>query len=284
MKLSKVEHSILSAEQARATDERAICDFLTANSAAFSSVVRANQEREWLRGAQSAALDRERAALAAICMRREGARTAIELRTQELAAAQDELALARVKLAREKDAVRRARSERGARVQYEIARERQRIFADLARIYPIEPIVGRTLAFSIRGVELPNTFYDGCDDELLDIALGYTAHLVYFLALYLGTRLRYPVHPAGPRSFVEDPSSKEPGTHAFPLFRHGSFAKRFEYGVYYLNEDIEQMINSLSFSAVDIRHTLPNLKCLLLALQAVPSPPLPSAPSASTTT
>ncbi|CAG8542227.1 9964_t:CDS:10 [Paraglomus brasilianum] len=52
----------------------------------------------------------------------------------------------------------------------------------------------------------------------------------------------------------------------FPLFARGVDRYRFEYGVFLLNKNIEQLMNSQGLLVMDLRHTLPNLKYLILAL------------------
>lgn len=65
----------------------------------------------------------------------------------------------------------------------------------------------QTLAFTIRGIYLPNTEFEDQNDEEIAAALGYTAHLVYLLSFYLGVYLRYPIQPMGSDSFIRDPIS-----------------------------------------------------------------------------
>ncbi|CAG8585070.1 8819_t:CDS:10, partial [Paraglomus occultum] len=52
----------------------------------------------------------------------------------------------------------------------------------------------------------------------------------------------------------------------FPLFARGVDRYRFEYGVFLLNKNIEQLMNSQGLLVMDLRHTLPNLKYLILTL------------------
>ncbi|KAK7203178.1 UV radiation resistance protein and autophagy-related subunit 14-domain-containing protein [Myxozyma melibiosi] len=266
MTLEKLERGIQTAVQARDRDEHEISTFLLSHSPAFNSLVRLSFERVWL-ARQSSALERERDEVEQDRMRREGERTRIELRNDELALARRNLEQRRRELEE-----MRAQLEVTKRVAeetvFEVALQRRRICEDLEKIYPIEAIVGKSLAFSIRGIELPNTDYKGFDENLLGTALGYTAHLVYLLSFYLNIKLRYPVFPAGDKSYVEDPVSVFQGSRTFPLWPRGSVYYRFEYGVFLLNKDIEQLMNSLSLLVIDLRHTLPNLKCLLLSMEA----------------
>jgi hypothetical protein len=82
-------------------------------------------------------------------------------------------------------------------------------------------------------------------------------------------------------TYVDD--AKNDMGYRFPLYSKGVDTYRFEYGVFLLNKNIEMVRLNLQFStvspnglsqlmaerdlrALDIRHTLPNLKNLLLTL------------------
>jgi len=118
----------------------------------------------------------------------------------------------------------------------------RRICLDLQTIYPIEPIDDETLRFTIRQIWLPiSGEFENCSEEEIGTALGWTAHLVYLLSLYLGVPLRYPVQPVGGRSLINDPVSVIMGSRTFPLYAPGSDQNRFEYAVFLLNKDIEQV-------------------------------------------
>ncbi|KAK9324301.1 UV radiation resistance protein and autophagy-related subunit 14-domain-containing protein [Lipomyces orientalis] len=266
MKLDKIEKSILDAESHRLKNEQAISTFLLSNGHAFKSLIRAQQERAWL-DFQRAALGTEQSRLETSRHRRDELSTKLELRKLELNVARQKWEQGVIALENCKAELDRKKETERA-VGLEILEQRRRICEDLEKIYPIDPIVGRTLAFSIRGIELPNTSYDGYDEELLGTALGYTAHLVYLLSFYLGVKLRYPVYPGGSHSYIEDPVSVFQGSRTFPLWVKGSVYYRFEYGVFLLNKSIEQLMNSQSLLVIDLRHTLPNLKCLLLSMES----------------
>ncbi|KAK9453660.1 UV radiation resistance protein/autophagy-related protein 14 [Dipodascopsis uninucleata] len=266
MKLERIEEGISDAERARRQDEVEISKILLQNCRAYKSVVRVAQERIWLEYERSMVkTEEERLTLAK--EQRQKLEVALHDRRQELENAQQELTRG-VQVLAECEKELQLQKEASLSAQKEIAGQRKRICEDLDKIYPIEPIVGRTFAFSIRGIELPNTSYNGYDEEQIGTALGYTAHLVYLLSFYLGVKLRYPVNPGGNRSYVEDPVSVFQGPRTFPLWPKGSVYYRFEYGVFLLNKSIEQLMNSQSLLAIDLRHTLPNLKCLLLSLES----------------
>ena len=148
----------------------------------------------------------------------------------------------------------------------------RRICEELLCIYPIEPFEQKTLSFTIRGLYLPNaasTSSMEADPAITAAALGYVAHIVYLLSLYLLTPIPYPPSPHGSTSTILDPiSANMPSAAArtFPLYQKGTVAYRFEYGVFLLNSDIELLMSRQGSRMVDLRHTLPNLKYLLTVL------------------
>ncbi|CRG84458.1 UV radiation resistance-associated gene protein [Talaromyces islandicus] len=143
----------------------------------------------------------------------------------------------------------------------------RRISEDLLTIYPIEPIPGKTLAFTIAGLALPNSSFDDVDRESVAAALGYTAHLVYLLSFYLSVSLPYPIQPYLSSSLIQDPVSIALQRRTFPL-HPVNVQYRFEYGVFLLNKNIEFLMSRAGLRVLDIRHTLPNLKYLLYILTA----------------
>ena len=165
----------------------------------------------------------------------------------------------------------------------------RRICEDLSSIYPIEPIEGKTLAFTIRGLYLPNAnFFSSANsgsEEATAAALGMVAHIIHLLSYYLSSALPYPIFPCGSTSSIHDPISStlpsrrpvlEPGDETlprppdpariFPLYQKGSVQYRFEYGVFLLNTDLDLLMSKRGLRMVDIRHTLGNLKYLLFVL------------------
>ncbi|EON69128.1 hypothetical protein W97_08314 [Coniosporium apollinis CBS 100218] len=170
-----------------------------------------------------------------------------------------------------------------------ITAQRRRVCEDLGSIYPIEPIAGRALAFTIRGLRLPNSeFEDMGDEDEVAAALGWVAQVVLQLSAYLGVGVPYPVRPHGSTSVVEDPVSlattattasavtataaggaaATSAARIYPLFPRHALRYRFEYAVFLLNKDIEILANWMGIRLIDIRQTLPNLKYLLYVATA----------------
>ncbi|KAE9986348.1 hypothetical protein EG328_005851 [Venturia inaequalis] len=153
----------------------------------------------------------------------------------------------------------------------EMQGQRRRICEDLLTIYPIEPIPGKALAFTIRGLSLPNSEgqdFEVADEEAIAAALGHVALVVDRLQYYLGIPLPYPITPKGSTSIIEDSISMTSGSRVYPLFIKGSIKYRFEYGVFCLNKDIEIISNHIGLRVQDLRQTLPNLKYLLYVATA----------------
>lgn len=176
-----------------------------------------------------------------------------------------------------------------AEVKTHISQQRRRICDDLQKIYPITPLPDRSLAFSIRGLHLPNSEdLDSTSADTVAGALGHAAHVTQLLSFYLAQPLPYPLHPRSSTSTISDPISiikgntsntsykKSPSTpttsqnpfwnppldpqRTFPLFPARVPRFRFEYAVFLLNKDIELLLsNCFGIRVLDIRQTLPNL-------------------------
>ncbi|PWN51786.1 hypothetical protein IE53DRAFT_367764 [Violaceomyces palustris] len=179
------------------------------------------------------------------------------------------------------------------------------LLRDLEAVYPIELVDASTLLFSIAGIPLPNgaltsnasdpetgdareksakgsatvgdpnlpegmTTRHTLDDDTVSSALGLVAQLVIFLSSYLGTSIHYPMATAGSRAVVQDGISLMSGPRAFPLYAKGVERYRYEYAVFLLNKNIEQLMNIHNVAVLDIRHTLPNLKNLIVTLSVAP--------------
>jgi hypothetical protein len=163
-------------------------------------------------------------------------------------------------------------------VKASITQQRRRIAHDLSKIYPISPVPDQSLAFTIRGMTLPNSeALDTATPESLAAALGHVSHTIQLLSLYLGAILPYPCRPRSSTSTILDPISilnttsgtgtttskpisDETAARTFPLFAKGAVRFRFEYGVFLLNKDVEILLSThFGVRVLDIRQTLPNL-------------------------
>ncbi|KAI9278965.1 UV radiation resistance protein and autophagy-related subunit 14-domain-containing protein [Phascolomyces articulosus] len=149
---------------------------------------------------------------------------------------------------------------------HQLNRRKKELVADLFSIYPIEQSFDDIHQFCIRDIYLPNSVYTGCNDESIATALGFTAHLVSMLAFYLDIPLRYPIRPMGSRASIKDPVSSISGPTEFPLYAKGVDRYRFEFGVFLLNKNIEQLMNAYGLIVIDLRYTLPNIHYFIQAI------------------
>ncbi|KAI0825239.1 hypothetical protein BC628DRAFT_1410305 [Trametes gibbosa] len=156
---------------------------------------------------------------------------------------------------------------------------RSNLISIVSFIYPIELVSPPDLLFTVLDVPLPIPAaatdpapplslpaHKEVTEDSVATALGYSAQVVHLLAAYMGHKLVYPVTCVGSRSMIKDGISAMVGPRNFPLFSKGVDTYRFEYGVFLLNKDIEVLMTERSLRALDMRHTLPNLKNLLLTL------------------
>jgi hypothetical protein len=163
------------------------------------------------------------------------------------------------------------------RMQFPITRTT--LLSTLSTIFPIELLSPPDLLYTILDVPLPIPLsptdpgppltlatHKEVTEDTVATALGYAAQVLHLLAAYLGKSLVYPVTYIGSRSLIRDGISAMVGPRMFPLFSKGVDTYRFEYGVFLLNKDIEMLMVDRNLRALDMRHTLPNLKNLLLTL------------------
>ncbi|KZP32421.1 hypothetical protein FIBSPDRAFT_916567 [Athelia psychrophila] len=156
---------------------------------------------------------------------------------------------------------------------------RTTLIATLAAIFPIELLSPPDLLYTILAVPLPIPLsstdpapplslpdHKEVTEDAVATGLGFAAQVVQLLAAYLSKSLVYPITCVGSRSLIRDGISAMVGPRMFPLFSKGVDTYRFEYGVFLLNKDIEMLMADRDLRALDMRHTLPNLKNLLLTL------------------
>ncbi|WWD15739.1 hypothetical protein CI109_100161 [Kwoniella shandongensis] len=158
----------------------------------------------------------------------------------------------------------------------------------LDTLFPIQPLDPSQLLYTIINVPLPipsgpkdpapplSLPAHKVDERTTAAALGYVAMVVQILGNLGGAQsggLPYAVTCAGSRSAVRDGVSVMQGPRSFPLYAKGVERYRYEYAVFLLNKNIEMLMQEANIRLLDLRHTLPNLKNLLLTLS---SPVLPS--------
>lgn len=266
MRLSTLDDCIQDALATRDRLADEIETILKKNEESISVVEQVPEAEESLRTAEHAvAVEKRR--LEASRKKRDELRASIASRKEAIrkgreaqAKAERDVSEAREKLEKFKETIHHTEDE--------VTGQRRRICEELQRIYPIEPIPGKSLAFTIRGLPLPNSEFDDANEDIVSAALGYVAHVVHLLSPYLSVALPYPVKQHGSTSVILDPISMNMGPRTYPLYMKGVIRYRFEYGVFLLNKDIEILSNWLGLKLLDIRQTLPNLKYLLFVATA----------------
>lgn len=265
MRLANLDDCIQDALATREILETQINAILLNNKQDIEKVKMAVQAQERIALVRRA-LSAEKKQLRTATQHREDIIASIAARRKAMTAGRDvqERALSHLPDAQEKMSV-------SARLVEKNAEERKgqirRICEDLLVIYPIEPVLGKALSFTIAGLVLPNSCFTDIDRESVAAALGHVAHLVYLLSFYLSIPLPYPIKPYLSNSIIHDPISVDLPQRTFPLYPV-SVQYRFEYGVFLLNKNIEVLMNRKGLRVFDIRHTLPNLKYLLYILTA----------------
>ncbi|WWD10375.1 hypothetical protein V865_008510 [Kwoniella europaea PYCC6329] len=159
-------------------------------------------------------------------------------------------------------------------------------------LFPIQPLDPSQLLYTILNVPLPipigskdpapplTMAQHKVDEKTTAAALGYVAMIVQILGNLGGATggLPYAITCAGSRSSVRDGTGVMQGPRSFPLYAKGVERFRYEYAVFLLNMNIQMLMQESSIRSLDVRHTLPNLKNLLLTLS---SPNLPQRSTAS---
>ncbi|RKP03599.1 hypothetical protein CXG81DRAFT_23712 [Caulochytrium protostelioides] len=166
--------------------------------------------------------------------------------------------------------------------------------ASLAALAAFDRMTLLQLPSTIRGLLLPDPRLHGhgatvgtMASHSLSTALGFTAHLVALMALFLDVPLRYPLRPAGAASTVFDgvtayrvADTDPPGVQravisgrargiagrAYPLSAPADRAAvpLTRYALYLLNRNIEQLAHALGRRLPDLRQTLSNVALLMI--------------------
>ncbi|KAG6857648.1 hypothetical protein H0H87_010217 [Tephrocybe sp. NHM501043] len=212
-------------------------------------------------------------------------RNKLQARREEIRQRKQMLRLARVQLQRDVEAEFTLEEEMiQDRAQHSslcarFSPTRTTLIGILSSIYPIDLLSPPDLLYTILDVPLPIPLsssdpappltlssHKDVNEDSVATALGYAAQVIQLLSAYLGKSLVYPVTCIGSRSLIRDNISAMVGPRMFPLYSKGVDTYRFEYGVFLLNKDIELLMADRDLRALDMRHTLPNLKNLLLTL------------------
>jgi hypothetical protein len=264
MKVNNLEECIQDAEQTSAKVSLQINDILEKEAQPLSLLRETAQAKECKKTMRQY-LEAERKRLDAAVKRRASLKRSLTTRLEAMGLGRESQRTGEKYL--EEAAVKLERCRKDlAETKSCIEGQRRRIIAELQEIYPIEPIPDQPLCFTIRGLHLPNLDHHTHDPDTIAAALGHVTHLVYLLSFYIATYLRYPLQPMSSTSFICDPISVMTTPRTFPLWPKRSVPFRFEYALFLLNKDVEQLMSARGIWVLDIRHTLANLKYLLLFL------------------
>ena len=157
--------------------------------------------------------------------------------------------------------------ERLTKTRAHLMIERKRLITDISNIYPLVPFPDGNGGYSICGVHLPNSeSFDGHDDIMISVAIGYVTHILVMISRLLDVRLRYQMLYFGSRSSVVDHLNDKisENDRIFPLHsKSGKDKLHFKYGVFLMNKNIAQLRHYCGLHTRDLSATLPNLYTLL---------------------
>jgi UV radiation resistance-associated gene protein len=267
MRLSTLDACIQDALATRSMVEAEINSILEEHKDSTTTIRSVAPMKEQLSAVKSA-IETERRRLESVRKRRDGLKASISARGLAMSNYIQVQLDQRAGMHAEQESIGGKRSDL-ERIAKETHGQCRRICEDILKIYPIDPIPGKSLSFTIRSLALPNTLdLDDGDSPTVAAALGHVAQVVHMLSAYLSKPLPYPLNPRGSTSTVTDLVSGTTGETIYPLFSRGVARFRFEYGVFLLNKDIELLSNHIGLKVMDLRHTLPNLKYLLYVATA----------------
>jgi hypothetical protein len=261
MRLSTLDDCIQDALQTRAKLESEINEILDENKEPMQTIRLVSVKQQKLVDFEEAIIA-EKKQFASAQRRRDDLRTQLAQRKHLMQDGRESIKSGSEEIATLAETVE-AIKEVLTQTAEEITGQRRRICEDILKIYPIEPLPNRSLAFTIRNLPLPNADFEDVDEEVTAAALGHVAQVVYLLQFYLSIPLPYPIQARGSTSLIEDPISDTSGSRTYPLFMKGAIKYRFEFGVFLLNKNIEILSNHIGLRFMDPRQTLPNLKYLL---------------------
>ncbi|KAL9076860.1 MAG: hypothetical protein Q9157_003527 [Trypethelium eluteriae] len=269
MRLSNLDACVQDALVTREKLASEIDEILRKNKKSFATKNQVGETHEKLESTKRA-VEAETRLMNAARKRRDNLQTSIQARRDAIRAGSEADKTAYLQMQEGGAKVQKCK-ETCYQINEGITGQRRRICEDLLVVYPIEAIPNRSLAFTIRGLYLPNSEnLEDADVDVIAAALGHAAQVVQLLSFYLSVPLPYPVYPYASKSTISDPVSIIKGNESrdFPLFTKGAVRYRFEYGVFLLNKDIEILLDRFSLRIMDIRQTLPNLKYLLYVATA----------------
>lgn len=289
LRLSKLDDTIQDASALRDRLSAELEDVVQSHSLAFPVKGRVAQAEDFVKTIDFAKKTVQKQ-LKALQSRRDEKRKDLQKRRDFMAYDRESMKIINKHMASEKVEIQNMREQKQI-LQKSILAQRRRISTDITKVYPINPLPDRQLAFTIRGLHLPNS--GGLDSaknvipEIIAAALGHVSHVLQLMSFYWTIVLPYHPNPRSSTSTIYDPisilqssgpsgpspfasasalasSSNERAMRTFPLFTKGAVRFRFEYGLFLINKDVQLLLEGgWNVRVLDIRQTLPNL---LLAL------------------
>ncbi|XP_023745738.1 vacuolar protein sorting 38 isoform X1 [Lactuca sativa] len=167
--------------------------------------------------------------------------------------------------------------------------QQQFMVSQISLLYPVKVVIGHTRKhdvqksldatsmtilghLSVHPFTKMNFLTDKKEALSSATALGYIAHAVSLLALYIKVPLRYPIRLGASRTYICDytpplvesiPEFTSTKPIEFPLFLEGKETTRSAYAVFLLNKDLEQLLNFIGVESLGPRHVLANFRELL---------------------
>lgn len=112
-------------------------------------------------------------------------------------------------------------------------------------------------SYAINGIPLSDSalYPNGCEEEVSS-ALGNCCHLLSLMSRYLDVPLRYQMEVMGSRSSIYDDTR----TMKFPLYLKGADPDRFTNALFFINKNVEQILDSVGIKPDNLLRTLSNLR------------------------
>ena len=180
MRLSTLDDCIQDALTTRDRIADEIEGILAANKEDLSAVESVAETEDGL-GTVEAAVTAEKRRVVAARRRRDELQANIEYRRENMQTGRDRQAEADTSLLEQRAKCAQNKSLIEKTIE-DITGQRRRVCEDLLRIFPIEPVPGKALAFTIRGLLLPNSVFDDVKEDVASAALGYVAQVVNILS------------------------------------------------------------------------------------------------------
>lgn len=191
---------------------------------------------------------------------------------QMLKSSQEEILQKREQLLQERDRLLQERQIKSTQLndalefaKSQISKRSSKMIQELWEIYPIIEFPDKR-GYSICDIHLPSSeHFEGHDETMVSVAIGYVGHLLISLSDILDITLRSPIKHYGSKSLIHCTRKNKD----FPLFIE-SFKSRewvnFSYGMDLLNLNIVQLRTLYELPTNDPDETLANLHGLRLIL------------------